>query len=377
MKVLLYYPWIYLKGGVERVILETLKHSRNTYTVVTHHYNKAGTFPEFGQFDIRQLPKMISVDRGYGSVGSGVMTILKEKLDLRGYDVLLVHCDGVGNMITFRNSSIPCYCYCHTPLRPAYDLSYREKFLEKTKKSSFAFDTLSCAFRMVDRYAWGHYKKIFFNSQETKKRALRYFPYLDSKAFIINPGINAHVSTGDIVYSKFFLIAGRIMWTKNIELGIKSFCESKDKHALPNDFKLVIAGFVDKKSEAYCNMLSDMVQGRSDVEFIVAPSDEKLQELYRTCYAVIFTPFNEDWGMIPLEAAVFSKPTLAVNKGGPTESIVDGKTGLLREPDGFSEGLEALASNPDLNKALGLAAKQRSFDYDWCNFVDKIDAGMV
>jgi hypothetical protein len=44
MKMALYYPWIYLKSGVERTILETIKRSEYEYTIFTNHYDKSRYF---------------------------------------------------------------------------------------------------------------------------------------------------------------------------------------------------------------------------------------------------------------------------------------------------------------------------------------------
>ena len=55
--------------------------------------------------------------------------------------------------------------------------------------------------------------------------------------------------------------------------------------------------------------------------------------------ALLYTPANEHFGIVPIEAMSAGLPVLACNSGGPTESIVDDdtepgeRTGWLREPD--------------------------------------------
>jgi hypothetical protein len=45
MRVAAYYPWIYLRGGAERTILETLRRSRHDWTLFTNRYDREATFP--------------------------------------------------------------------------------------------------------------------------------------------------------------------------------------------------------------------------------------------------------------------------------------------------------------------------------------------
>jgi len=69
------------------------------------------------------------------------------------------------------------------------------------------------------------------------------------------------------------------------------------------------------------------------------------------------------------------KPVLAVNRGGPTESVIDGGTGFLLEPTAaaFATRLDWLASHPGDVERLGRAAASRAAAYSWDGFVGRLD----
>ena len=56
-------------------------------------------------------------------------------------------------------------------------------------------------------------------------------------------------------------------------------------------------------------------------------------ELLSTARLLLYTPSNEHFGIVPLEAMLSCTPVLAVNSGGPLETVVEEETGWLRPPD--------------------------------------------
>lgn len=60
------------------------------------------------------------------------------------------------------------------------------------------------------------------------------------------------------------------------------------------------------------------------------PSDSKFT-LLRSATMLVYTPPNEHFGIVPLEAMLCRVPVLADTTGGPTETVVDGETGWLRD----------------------------------------------
>eukprot|EP00439_Symbiodinium_sp_Y106_P078643 s1569_g17.t1 len=87
--------------------------------------------------------------------------------------------------------------------------------------------------------------------------------------------------------------------------------------------------------------------------------------LLRHAACLLYTPDREHFGIVPVEAMYARVPVVAVNTGGPLESIVDGETGFLRaqEPEAWAEPVEKLlkdAADPALRKRFGEAGRQRA-----------------
>lgn len=70
-----------------------------------------------------------------------------------------------------------------------------------------------------------------------------------------------------------------------------------------------------------------------DVYFLCSVSDAERATLLKKCSAVLYTPVNEHFGIVPVESMYMEKPVIACNSGGPKESVLDGRTGFLLEPD--------------------------------------------
>lgn len=375
MKIALYYPWIYLTSGAERTILELARRSRHDWTIFTSHYLAEQTYPEFRELNIVELSK-VSVSRRYSAVSNAAVKILKQKLDLEGFDALLVCSEGLGDLITFRNHDLPVICYCYTPLKVVHDPFTRRRYLETHRLMTPAFLFFSAVFKLFDARAWRHYHYTFADSGEVRKRILDAGLAPADRVEVLHPGLDTSRMTPSWEYQKYFVVVGRIKWFKNVELAVSSFREFKRRYPEYTDFRLRVAGLVEPKSEEYYQSLVQLAGDEGDVEFQRNPSDDELLETYRSSYCLLFPSLNEDWGMVPLEAMGFGKPVISVNRGGPAESVIEGVTGYLVEPDtgAFVDAMARLAGDPDLNRKLGEAGAREVQKYDWGHFVERMDS---
>jgi alpha-1,3/alpha-1,6-mannosyltransferase len=166
------------------------------------------------------------------------------------------------------------------------------------------------------------------------------------------------------------------MWTKNIELGIAAFLQLRK--ATGTDYQLIIAGMVDSKNQHYYERLMEMAGTDQGIRFHIDPTDQEMDQYYKTCGAVLFTSFNEDLGLTPMEAMARGKPVVAVNSGGPREVVVHHQTGYLvhADPNSFSTAMEALIADEPRQRQMGRIGAEEVKRFTWEKFVDGLDSAL-
>ena len=183
---------------------------------------------------------------------------------------------------------------------------------------------------------------------------------------------------GDVDPSKsvVFLSINRFHPAKKLELAVEALDALRTKMS-PDEFRdvrLVIAGGYDPNSQVNKVYFAELVtlvgnkRLQDKVIFVKSPSDKLKADLLVTCDCLVYTPVKEHFGIVPLEAMAASKPVIAINSGGPKETVEHGITGFLSEPNGdsFSEYMLKI-TNLDLSKRLGengLKRLEKLFSYD-------------
>jgi glycosyltransferase involved in cell wall biosynthesis len=364
VKLALYHPWTYLRSGVERWMVELITRSRHDWTVYTHHYEPAATYPEVSGLQVVVLSPEVSVRRSLGPLLHVAATLGRARLPADGARALLISSEGLGDLLALR-SRVPVAAYCHTPLKILHDPA-AASIVQQSLTRRLAVGAIGPAF--VDRLAWRRYRHVFANSSETLSRieSARLRPA--GPLEVLAPGVDATWWQAPLVTDRppVLLYAGRIMWQKNVELAIETV------RLLGDEVRLVIAGMVDEKSRGYLDALRSQAIGLP-ITFEIAPPDERLRELYATCTALLFTPRNEDFGMVVLESMAAGTPVLAVDGGGPRGTVEHGVTGWLLppSPEAFAGQVRALLqSDPGPLRAAARASAQRR---GWDAHVQRVD----
>lgn len=371
MKVALYHPWVYLTGGIERMLVEVLTRSRHDWTIYTHHYEPAATFPELRYADVVPLAPQVSVKRSLGPLVHAAATMARARVGRRGEEALVVSSEGLGDLVMAR-STLPAVCYCHSPLKIVHDPVARSNLAERGRTKQLLASAIGPAFTAVDRRMWRRYRHVLVNSEETARRVVAAGLAAPGVPEVLHPGVDVGrfggVNTGG--GHRRFLVAGRIMWQKRIEVAIDAL-----RYA-GTDCELVIAGAVDRKSEPYLAHLRRLAGGLP-VTFEPDPPDERLAELYRRSLALLFTAPNEDFGIVPLEAMAAGLVVVGPDAGGPKETVVPGRTGWLvaaGDAGAYAERMRAVAAMSAADLApMRAAARARAGEFSWDAFTARLD----
>ena len=111
----------------------------------------------------------------------------------------------------------------------------------------------------------------------------------------------------------FFVCVARLLPYKNVDAVVRAFAM--------NGLPLVVVG--SGPELARINRLST-----PNVLVVADISDAQLNWLYRECRAVVAASY-EDYGVSPIEAAVWGRPTIALRGGGYLDTVEDGLTGIF------------------------------------------------
>lgn len=74
-----------------------------------------------------------------------------------------------------------------------------------------------------------------------------------------------------------------------------------------------------------------------DVLFLLSVPTTFKNTLLAQSKLLLYTPINEHFGIVPVEAMLQGLPVLASDTGGPLETIVEGETGWLRDVHAIDE----------------------------------------
>jgi len=165
----------------------------------------------------------------------------------------------------------------------------------------------------------------------------------------------------------YVLTVTRLEHVKRVDLTIDTFEKTT------SSVRLLIAGDGSIRHE-----LSEYIERRGlreRVTLLGRVDDERLIELYAGCRAVLFAPYEEDYGYVTLEAFLARKPVItACDSGGTLEFVTDGVNGYVCEPtpDALAAAVNRLAADPALAASLGERGHGVAAPITWDHVVDRL-----
>jgi len=313
MKVALVHDWMTNLGGGERVLAAFSEAfpSAPIYTSVYSHkeldlFDKNTIHTSF----LQKWPLAQKKHQLYPLL----RTLAFESFDFSDYDVVLSSSSAEAKGI-ITSTETTHISYIHTPTR--YYWSGYEQYLQSPGLgvfSPFAKLLLPRVVKRMRRWDFAAAQRpdvLIANSTTVQQRIEKYY---NRQSNVIAPPVDferfKHTSASA---QDYYLVVGRLIPYKRVDLAVRA-CSELNR-------ELIVVGNGPELSSL------QKVAGPS-VRFIEHATDKEVTQYYLNSKAFIMTAF-EDFGITPVEAMAAGKPVIAYGKGGVTDSVVDGKTGLF------------------------------------------------
>ena len=162
-------------------------------------------------------------------------------------------------------------------------------------------------------------------------------------------------------YDGDMLVISRLTPHKRVDLVLRAIAEPAARNA-----RLTIVGDGDCRAEL--ERLASTLGVSNRVTFLGAVDDRVLVDCLARCRAVCFTPIEEDYGFVTVEAFAARKAVVTcTDSGGPAELVTDGQSGFVCEPSpgSVAAAVGRLAADPILAERLGAAGAARAAEMKW------------
>jgi glycosyltransferase involved in cell wall biosynthesis len=218
----------------------------------------------------------------------------------------------------------------------------------------------------LDTEMLGECRHIFANAANTANRVRKYNG-LSAEALYHPPRLAGRLAAADVTYGDYVLSVGRIESVKRVDLLVSAMAR------VDKPIRLVVAG--DGTQRANVERVAADAGVADRVEFLGTVQDERLLALYRDALAVLYPPFDEDFGYVTLEGFLSRKPVItASDSGGPNEFVVDGVNGIVCAPvpEAFADAINTVARDKRRAAAMGSAGYDRARTITWDGVIEKL-----
>lgn len=178
----------------------------------------------------------------------------------------------------------------------------------------------------IDRENAPFSRYILANSYFSRESILRSYGL---NSFVSYLGVDTDIFKPlEIPKENFVLSVGRCVPAKGFDFIIKSLACIVSK--IRPKF-IIVSDMVDVRWKNYLEQLAIKFGVELEIKNLV--SNNELVQFYNKAKLVVYAPYLEPFGLVPLEAMACGTPVVAVKEGGVRESVVHNKTGILTDRD--------------------------------------------
>ena len=216
----------------------------------------------------------------------------------------------------------------------------------------------------LDTEMLGECRAIYSNARNTAARLAK-FNGLSATALYHPPRLAPRLTPGP--YGDYVLSVGRIESVKRVDLIVQAMALTDPA------LRLIVAGDGTQRENVERGAHAAGVADR--ITFLGSVEDETLVELYAGALAVIYPPYDEDFGYVTLEAFLARKPVVTcTDSGGPNEFVVDGTNGYVCEPEpqALADAMRRLSVDRRLAASFGDAGHEVARRITWDGVIETL-----
>ncbi len=213
---------------------------------------------------------------------------------------------------------------------------------------------LESIWRIWDKKTADRPDKLIADSKTVADRIKKFYR---RDATVIYPPVDVTQMEEIIPDSKaneeYFLYFGRLEEYKRVDIAIHACVKASKK------LKIIGNGNYRKQLE---NLVAEL-GAEGNVEFLGRLPDKERNQVIANCRAILSPCPDEDFGIVPVEAMAAGKPVIAFNSGGVSETVIDGKTGILVKDfsvDAYADAIKKF----ETKKYSSAACKNRAKSFD-------------
>lgn len=314
MKKALISDWYYVNGGAEKVIhsINSIWDDFDHFALIDFLKDEDRKFILNGKKAktsfIQKLPTVKKNHRKFLQL----FPIAIERFDLSDYDLIISSSSAVAKGVRTRKDQLHI-CYCHSPMRYAWDLQdqyLKDSGLDKGLKGFYAKYVL----QKIRKWDVSNSENVDYFIANSNYIAERIKKIYNREATVIYPPVDVEFFSLEEQKDNYYFTASRLVSYKKTQLIVEAFNE------LPH-LKLVVAGDGPEFQKL-------QTIAKSNIEFVGFVEASSLKNYMQKAKAFVFAA-EEDFGIIPVEAQACGTPVIALGKGGTLETVVEKKTGVF------------------------------------------------
>jgi glycosyltransferase involved in cell wall biosynthesis len=318
--VALVHDYLTQQGGAERVayLMAQAFPSAPLYTTL---YQPATTFEGFAAVDVRASAlNRIGVLRSHHRLALPLLAPAARSMVIDAA-VVLASSSGWAHGVRTSGRKV---VYCHAPARWLYQ---SQRYLGTSKQvgrqrlrnlpAAAALGILTGPLRAWDQRAALSADRYIVNSTATRRAVFETYG-IEAEVLAPPPALLPDGPEEPIqgVEPGALLCVARLLPYKNVDAVIAAVVSQPE-------LRLVVAGDGPERGR-----LTQLGSASKRVVVLGRVTEAQLRWLYRHCSALVAASY-EDYGLSPLEAAAFGRPTLALRAGGYLDTVVEERTGAF------------------------------------------------